>query len=74
MGGNLLRLGRISKGEYIRIETELRDYLERTFGERYRIPRYYRGKPDFGDMDIILSDAAVESDWHALQQSILHDL
>ncbi|MEL6345563.1 MAG: hypothetical protein AAFV53_20810 [Myxococcota bacterium] len=74
MGGNLFQLGRLPRAEYLVLEAELRAYLDQRFGELYRIPRYYNTKPDFGDVDIILSDAAIETDWPTLRDGIRADL
>lgn len=74
MGGNLFKLGRLPKQEYLAIEESLRPYLDKKFGQHYRIPRYYGDKADFGDVDIIISTAAVKSNWQDLKQEILSDL
>lgn len=57
MGGNLLTKGKRTKREkYIQIEKEIRKYLDIEIGsENYRIPRYYKTKSTFGDMDIIIN-------------------
>ena len=56
MGGNLFKLGRLPRARYLDIESDIRAYLDRTFGNAfYRIPRYYGDKVDFGDLDVILS-------------------
>ncbi|MDF1661303.1 MAG: hypothetical protein P1V97_06005 [Planctomycetota bacterium] len=73
MGGNLFKLGRLPRSEYLVIEAELREYLDKKFGENYKIPRYYGDKSDFGDADILLS-SAINNDWRALQAEILKDL
>ena len=74
MGGNLFKLGRLPQAQYAVIETELREYLDRKMGDQYRIPRYYRSKADFGDVDIIVSDAAIQSTWQDLRMQIVQDL
>jgi hypothetical protein len=74
MGGNLFKLGRLPRQQYLLLEQELRNYLDHRFGDLYRIPRYYRSKPDFGDVDIVLSDAALQTDWPALRHDIVHEL
>ena len=74
MGGNLFKLGRLPKVQYLEIEQSLRPYLQKKFGEHYRIPRYYGDKADFGDLDIVLSSAAIKTTWQDLQQEILEDL
>lgn len=74
MGGNLFKLGRLPKAEYLEIEGELRQYLDQKLGDLYRIPRYYRDKPDFGDVDIIVSDAAIQSTWQDLRMELIVDL
>ncbi len=58
MGGNLFKVGRISKEEYFDILDSLRPVLDKHFGDRYRIPVAYKNKKDYGDVDIIV-DAAV---------------
>ena len=74
MGGNLFKLGRLPKAEYLEIEGELRQYLDQKLGDLYRIPRYYRDKPDFGDVDIIVSDAAIQTTWQDLRLELTKDL
>lgn len=73
MGGNLFKLGRLPRAEYLVIEEELRVYLDKKFAEDYKIPRYYDDKSDFGDADILLS-SAINKDWQALQAEIINDL
>ena len=72
MGGNLFKLGRLPRAEYLSLENELRAYLDQKLGEFYRIPRYYGDKADFGDADIIVSDAV--EDWKKTGREILNDL
>jgi hypothetical protein len=57
MGGNLLAKGkRTPREKYLKIEKEIRKYLDIEIGsENYRIPRYYKTKESFGDMDIIIN-------------------
>ena len=74
MGGNLFNLGRRKREDYLSIEADMRAYLDQKFGDLYRIPRYYRLKPDFGDMDIVLSAKAITTTWQALKASITEDL
>ena len=74
MGGNLFKLGRLPKAAYLEIEGELRQYLDQKLGDLYRIPRYYRDKPDFGDVDIIVSDAAIQTTWQDLRMELSKDL
>jgi len=77
MGGNLFKLGRLPRADYLALEAELRVYLDERFGDLYRIPRYYGDKPDFGDVDIVLSSAAMQADkpgWDALKQGLMDDL
>ena len=53
MGGNLFKLGRKPRAEYLEIEAEVRSFLDDLIGEEgYRIPRYYGDKPEFGDLDV----------------------
>jgi hypothetical protein len=74
MGGNLFKLGRLPKARYLEIEGELKHYLDQKLGDLYRIPRYYRDKPDFGDADIIVSDAAIQTSWQDLRMELIVDL
>ncbi len=74
MGGNLFKLGRLPRAEYMALEAELRAWLDPTFGDLYRIPRAYGDKPDFGDVDIVLSEAAIETDWPDLRARICESL
>jgi hypothetical protein len=74
MGGKLFNLGRIDRSQYLNIEAQVRDYLDRKVGAaNYRVPRYYGNKPDFGDMDIIIRLGA-ETNWLQLRQEIVADL
>ncbi|MEZ4384757.1 MAG: hypothetical protein R3A79_25735 [Nannocystaceae bacterium] len=60
MGGNLFKLGRRPRAEYLVIEEEVRAYLRDLVGaERFRVPRYYADKADFGDLDVLVSTAAL---------------
>ncbi len=61
MGGNLFQLGRKPRAEYLEIEAEVRRCLDALLGDGYRIPRYYASKADFGDLDVVLSSAAVDA-------------
>lgn len=56
MGGNLLTKGkRISRDKYLIIEKDIRNYLNTSIGQNnFIIPRYYKTKEDFGDMDILI--------------------
>jgi hypothetical protein len=75
MGGKLFGLGRIPGDRYLEIETELKQYLDNKLGNYYRIPRYYRNKPDFGDLDAIVSSAACQANnWLQLRQEIVDEL
>lgn len=74
MGGNLFKLGRITKEKYIKIETEIRQYLDNKLANAYRIPRYYANKADFGDLDIIVNREALENNWEEIRQEIVKDL
>ncbi len=74
MGGNLFKLGRKPRLEYLEIEAEIRSYLDQKVGDTYRIPRFYGDKPDFGDLDILVSDSVANESWHALRLEITKDL
>ena len=75
MGGNLFKLGRLPKEKYLDIERELRIYLDQKFGDQYRIPRYFKDKADFGDVDIILSHAILKNKtWPEIKEEIIEDL
>lgn len=75
MGGNLFKLGRLPKEKYLAIEQELRIYLDQKFGDQYRIPRYFKDKGDFGDVDIILSHAILKDQtWPEIKEEIIEDL
>jgi hypothetical protein len=75
MGGKLFGLGRISRCRYLEIEAELKHYLDNKLGNYYRIPRYYDSKPDFGDLDAIVSTLACqEKNWVQLRQEIVDEL
>ena len=59
MGGNLFKLGRRPRAAYLEIEAEVRAALDPLLGDGYRIPRYYGSKPDFGDLDVVVSADAI---------------
>jgi hypothetical protein len=63
MGGNLLTKGkRTSRDKYLIIEKEIRNYLNTVIGQdKYRIPRYYNTKPDFGDLDVIIDNSIIRN-------------
>jgi hypothetical protein len=65
MGGNLFKAGRVTKERYEEILATLIPVLDKHFGNSYRIPRPYRDKADYGDVDIILDAGAVRTqfDW-----------
>jgi hypothetical protein len=75
MGGNLFKLGRLPKAQYLEIEQEIRSYLQQKIGaENFHIPRYYADKPDFGDMDIIVSLAEIGQNWGKIKKDLINDL
>jgi hypothetical protein len=74
MGGNLFKLGRKPRLEYLEIEAEIRTYLDQKIGDTYRVPRFYGDKPDFGDLDILVSSAVANESWHDLRLEIAKDL
>lgn len=71
MGGNLFKLGRLPRADYLTLEAELRAVLDPWFGELYRIPRYYGSKADFGDVDVLLSSEAAPQGWENLRLEIV---
>ncbi|MCH2195333.1 hypothetical protein [Kordia sp.] len=74
MGGNLFKLGRMPKAEYLVIEKEISVYLSEKIGAaHFRIPRYYEDKADFGDLDVLVNVSAV-ADWESLKKQIISDL
>lgn len=74
MGGDLFKLGRLPREDYLTLEAELRVYLDDRLGDQYRIPRYYGDKPDFGDLDIVVSEAAIDATWDRFMQQTIEDL
>lgn len=71
MGGKLFNLPRMPRAEYLRLESEIRSYLDKKLSGEYRIPRAYGDKSDFGDMDIIVSSFP---EWGNVRQEIIADL
>jgi hypothetical protein len=71
MGGKLFNLPRMPRAEYLRLESEMRVYLDKKLPGEYRIPRAYGDKPDFGDMDIIVSSFP---EWGRVRQEIIDEL
>lgn len=74
MGGSLYGLGRLPRAEYLALERRLRAYLDEKLGDHYRIPRYYGSKADFGDVDVVVSEAAIATTWHDLRAGLVADL
>jgi len=74
MGGDLFKLGRLERDDYVALEADLRVYLDERLGDHYRIPRYYGDKPDFGDVDIVVSQKAIETSWTDFMQQTMADL
>jgi len=70
MGGKLFNLPRMPRADYLVRERAMRAYLDAAH-PRYRIPRFYGDKPDFGDMDIIVP---TRPDWAAVRGKIAADL
>jgi hypothetical protein len=68
MGGKLFNLPRMPRDQYLVIETDVRRFLDQKMPGKYRIPRYYGDKPNFGDMDVIL---ARTPHWDELKADIL---
>lgn len=54
MGGNLYKVGRVTKERYKEIVASLLPILDKHFGAYYRIPIPYHNKKNYGDVDIIL--------------------
>ncbi len=74
MGGKLFNLGRIDREQYLAIEAEVRQYLDRKIGSAaYRIPHFYTTKPDFGDLDVIIQSDNRQT-WQTLRQEFITDL
>jgi hypothetical protein len=71
MGGNLYNLPRKPRSEYLEIEREVRSYLTQKLEGQFRIPRFYGNKPDFGDLDVIVSS---RPDWDRVRLEIVEDL
>jgi hypothetical protein len=71
MGGKLFDLPRMPRAEYLEREAAVRAYLDGKLAGRYRIPRYYGDKADFGDMDVIVPS---RPDWGELREEIAREL
>jgi hypothetical protein len=71
MGGKLYNLPRMPRSAYLEIEADVRRYLEQKLPGQHRIPRFYGDKPDFGDLDVIVSSRL---DWGELRAEIARDL
>jgi hypothetical protein len=71
MGGKLFNLPRMPRAQYLLLESDMRVYLDKKLPDEYRIPRAYGDKPDFGDMDIIISSFP---EWGEVRQEIIKDL
>lgn len=76
MGGNLFKLGRRPRDEYLAIEADVRRFLAALIPDGFRIPRYYATKPDFGDLDVVVDAAAVDElgGREAFHAAIINDL
>ncbi|MDG1480387.1 MAG: hypothetical protein P8R54_12390 [Myxococcota bacterium] len=74
MGGSLYGLGRLPRAEYLALEARLRSDLDRMLGQHYQIPRYYRSKEDFGDVDVVVSEAAITTTWSDLRDALVAGL
>lgn len=68
MGGKLFNLPRMPRAQYLILEAEVRQLLDTKIPNKYRIPRYFGDKPDFGDMDVIVAEIA---NWAELKADIL---
>lgn len=71
MGGKLWNLPRMPRRDYLAVEADVRRYLDSALPGQYRVPRYYGDKPDFGDMDVIVTS---RPDWDEVRASIVRDL
>jgi len=74
VGGSLYGLGRLPRSEYLALEARLRVVLDRLLGTHYRIPRYYSNKADFGDVDVVVSEAAITTTWSDLRDTLIAEL
>jgi len=72
MGGNLYKVGRVTKERYTEIVESLLPILDKHFGVYYRIPIAYHNKKTYGDVDIIL-DAGFLQNKH-WEEPLLKDL
>ena len=62
MGGNAFEnLRRLDAAEYVTYEAEVLQHLGQIY-QRFAPIRYYRRKPDFGDMDVVVADPALSRD------------
>src|SRR5262245_24319907 len=71
MGGKLFDFPRMPRAEYLIREHRVRTYLDRKLAGEYRIPRFYGDKPDFGDLDVIVT---ARPDWDIVRAEIAADL
>jgi hypothetical protein len=71
MGGKLFDLPRMPRAAYLEREAAVRAYLDDKLAGRYRIPRYYGDKADFGDMDVIVPS---RPEWGELREEIAREL
>lgn len=77
MGGNLFKLGRKPRAEYLEIEAEVCRFLDGLVGpEAHRVPRYYGSKADFGDLDVVISRAAIDElgGWERFREAVAEGL
>lgn len=56
------------RAQYELLEADVRRFLDTKIPDKYRIPRYYGDKPDFGDMDVIVAQM---TNWDQLKTEIL---
>jgi hypothetical protein len=71
MGGKLFNLPRMPRDAYLAVEADVRRHLDGELPGRYRIPRYYGDKADFGDMDVLIAE---RPDWGSVRAEIVRDL
>lgn len=74
MGGNLFKVERVTKERYLEILDTLYPVLDKYFGQHYRIPKPYKNKASYGDVDIILNSTAIPNHTIGWQEKWLNPL